>query len=150
MPSPWEKLAIDVNFLWRIEWLLKKKIDMACRGTFLDKYNDEIVDRIEKLAKNKTHHIWLNQNDRNLVSKRGVLNVKGMEPNIEMDMVKKGLGKEVKSTEKLTKLMQNFVTNPNISHVRHSSPCSIYFGDDHANGECQEIEEVCLELWSAS
>jgi len=61
------------------------------------------------MAENDIHYMGLTQNGQNLGPKRGgILNVKGMVQEIEIDGMKINIRKVEKSLEKLADLMQKF------------------------------------------
>ena len=43
----------------------KNKIDAICGGSIMDKFDDEVEELIERLAKNDSHRLSLNHHGRN-------------------------------------------------------------------------------------
>ena len=109
----------------------------------MDTYDDELEQLIEKLAENDSHSLSLIHHGRNVEPKKGVLNVKGLEPEIEKDLTSKRLGNVESSIGKMAKMIQTLVNNSNVSKVQNI-PCSMCYSRNHADGECVENEEVIV------
>ena len=83
-------------------------IDSIYGGSIMDKYDDEVEKLIERLAENDSHRLSLNHHRRNLEPKRReVLNVKGVESEIEKDFTSKRLGSVEETLRKMAEMMQN-------------------------------------------
>ena len=121
----------------------RNRIDAICGGSIMDKYDDEVEELIERLAENDSHRLSLNHHGRNGEPKRGgVLNVKGVESEIEKDLTNKRLGTVEATLGKMAEMMQKLMTNANVAHVQEI-PCSLCFSRNHADGECVgNYEEV--------
>ena len=98
------------------------------------KYDDEVEELIERLAENDSHRLSLNHHARNGEPKRGVLNVKGVESEIEKDISKR-LGSVEATLGKMDEMMQKLMINANVAQVREI-PCYLCFSRNHAYREC--------------
>ena len=67
------------------------------------------------------------------------MHVQGMEKQIEMEGVKKSLGKIGKKFEVLIDLLQANLLKSHMPNLQNSS-CPVCFSDEHFQGECQEGE----------
>ena len=84
----------------------------------MDKYDDEVEELIEILADNDSRKLSLNHHGRNGEPKRGgVLNVKGLESEIEKDLTSKRLGSVEAIVGKMAEMMQKLMTNPSVAQV---------------------------------
>ena len=104
----------------------------------MDKYDDEVEKLIERLAENDSHRLKLSHHGRNVEPKKGVLNVKGIESEIEKDLTNKRLGNVEAMLGKMVRekdVMQKLMTNANVAQVQEI-PCSMCFSRNHADGEC--------------
>ena len=103
----------------------------------MDKYDDEVEELIERLAENDSHRLSLNHHGRNGEPKRRVLNVKGVESEIEKDLTSKKLGTIEATLGKMAEMMQKLMTNANVAQVQEI-PSSLCFSKIHADGELTE------------
>ena len=111
-------------------------IDSIYGGSIMDNYDDEVEKLIERLADNDSHRLSLNHHKRNVEPKRGeVLNVKGVESEIEKDFTSKRLGSVEETLRKMAEMMQKLMTNSNVAQVQQI-PCSSCFSRNHGSGEC--------------
>ena len=78
----------------------RNKLDMRCNGSFLDIHENDLFKTIEKVSENDLQNNLISRHGRN--KQGGILHVQGMEQKIEMEGVKKSLGKIEKKIEVLT------------------------------------------------
>ena len=73
---------------------------------------------MEKIAETDSHRLSLCNNGRNVEPKRGgVIYVHGKEAEIKIELNEHRIGKIETIIEKLTSLMEKFVTHTNVSKV---------------------------------
>ena len=107
----------------------------------MEKYDDEIEEIMEKIAETDSHRLSRKHNGRNVEPKRGgVIDVHGKEAEIKIERNEHRIGKIETNIEKLTNLMEKFVTHTNVSKVQEI-PCSLCLSRDHHDGECTAREE---------
>ena len=97
---------------------------------------------MKKIAEIDSHRLSLSNNSRNVEPKRGgVIDVHGKEAEIMIERNEHRIGKIETNIEKLTNLMEKFLTRANVSKVQEV-PCSLCLSRDHHDGECAAKEEV--------
>ena len=137
--STWHLMNIFYN---RLNESSRNRVDYSCGGSIMEKYDDKIEEIMEKIAETDSHRLSLNNNGRNVESKRGgVIDVHGKEAEIKIERNEHMIGKIETNIEKLTNLMEKFVTHTNVSKVQEV-PCSLCLSRDHHDGLCAAREEV--------
>ena len=111
----------------------------------MDKYDDEVEELIERLAENGSHRLSLHNDKRNVEVKRGVLDVKGVESEIEKDLISKRLGSVEATLGKMVEMLQKLMTNAIVAQVQEI-PYSICFSRNYTDRECvgnyEEVNEM--------
>ena len=113
--STWHLMNIFYNGL---NENFRNRVDYSCGGAIMEKYDDEIEEIMEKIAETDSHRLSLNHNGRNVEPKRGgVIDVYGKEAEIKIERNEHRIGKIETNIEKLTNLIEKFVTHTNVSKV---------------------------------
>ena len=89
--------------------IARNKLDMRCNGSFLDIHENDLFKTIEKVSENDLENNLISRHGKN--KQGGILHVQGMEQQIEMEGVKKSLGKIEKKIEVLTDLLRLICLN---------------------------------------
>ena len=79
-------------------------VDIASGSTFVETSNYESMQFMERLVENWAHQQSFSKKGKNSVPKRGLINVRSVEPEYRMDHVERDIGKLGQVMEELTEL----------------------------------------------
>ena len=115
LTKPW----LGQIFYEGINDISRNKLDMRCNGSFLDIHENDLFNIIEKVSENDLHNNLISRHGRNRLG--GILHIQGMEQKIEMEGIKKSLGKIKIFFEVLTDLLKAYLLKSSMPNPQNSS-----------------------------